>query len=208
MLRADREDRGRAAGMEQRRGRPRTRGDRRQRRHRVAGGTADRRLRPDRGRCCAAIGVVSAAPPAAIRARGIPVRWGAAALLFLLASLVLGLGIGPVNLGAGPIVESTLSHLPFVHVHSPLSGAEDAILWQLRAPRVVLGALVGGMLAIAGSAYQGVFPHPLADPYLLGVAAGAGLGATIAIAYGRAGGSGSLLPVAAFAGAALGVSLA
>jgi len=151
---------------------------------------------------------VSAAPPAAIRARGIPVRWGAAALLFLLASLVLGLGIGPVNLGAGPIVESTLSHLPFVHVHSPLSGAEDAILWQLRAPRVVLGALVGGMLAIAGSAYQGVFRNPLADPYLLGVAAGAGLGATIAIAYGRAGGSGSLLPVAAFAGAALGVSLA
>jgi iron complex transport system permease protein len=105
-------------------------------------------------------------------------------------------------------VESTLSHLPFVHVHSPLSGAEDAILWQLRAPRVVLGALVGGMLAIAGSAYQGVFRNPLADPYLLGVAAGAGLGATIAIAYGRAGGSGGLLPAAAFVGAALGVALA
>src|SRR5204862_1443541 len=105
--------------------------------------------------------------------------------------------------------ESTLSHLPFVHVHSPLSGAEDAILWQLRAPRVVLGALVGGMLAIAGSAYQGVFRNPLADPYLLGVAAGAGLGATIAIAYGRAGGDRwLLLPVAAFAGATAGVAAA
>src|SRR5206468_4148090 len=83
---------------------------------------------------------------------------------FLLGALVLGLGIGPVSLGAGPIVESALSHLPFLHVHSPLNQAQEAILWQLRAPRVVLGALVGGMLAIAGSAYQGVFRNPLADP--------------------------------------------
>jgi len=75
---------------------------------------------------------------------------------------------------------------------------QEAILWQLRAPRVVAAALVGGMLAIAGSAYQGVFRNPLADPYLLGVAAGAGLGATIAIAFGP--GSHQLVPVAAFAG--------
>ncbi len=50
-------------------------------------------------------------------------------------------------------------------------------------PRVMLAALVGAMLAVAGATYQGVFRNPLADPYLLGVAAGAGLGATIAIAY-------------------------
>ena len=48
-------------------------------------------------------------------------------------------------------------------------------------PRVVLAALVGAMLALAGATYQGVFRNPLADPYLLGVAAGAGLGATLAI---------------------------
>ena len=48
----------------------------------------------------------------------------------------------------------------------------------------MLGVLVGGMLALAGGAYQGVFRNPLVDPYLLGVAAGAGLGATLAIAYG------------------------
>src|SRR5439155_1160220 len=84
-----------------------------------------------------------------------------------------------------------------------------AILWQLRAPRVVLGALVGGMLALAGGAYQGVFRNPLVDPYLLGVAAGAGLGATLAIAYGGgAVDSYDLLPLAAFLGAALGVVLA
>jgi iron complex transport system permease protein len=54
------------------------------------------------------------------------------------------------------------------------------------------------MLAVAGGAYQAVFRNPLADPYLLGVAAGAGLGATVAIAY--AGAGGAVLPVAAFAG--------
>ena len=73
----------------------------------------------------------------------------------------------------------------------------------------MLGLLVGGMLALAGGAYQGVFRNPLVDPYLLGVAAGAGLGATIAIAYAHgAAGSYDLLPLAAFAGAALAVVLA
>lgn len=149
---------------------------------------------------------MAAESTAAVRARGIPPRWGLCALAFLFGALVLGLGIGPVSIGAGSIAESLLSHLPFVHLHSNLSRAEDAILWQLRAPRVVLGALVGGMLAIAGSAYQGVFRNPLADPYLLGVAAGAGLGATLAISYGS--GGGLLLPLAAFGGATLGVACA
>jgi iron complex transport system permease protein len=123
--------------------------------------------------------------------------------------VLLGLAIGPVSIGVGPIVESALSHVPLLDVHSPLNAFERAILWQLRAPRVVLAALVGGMLAIAGSAYQGVFRNPLADPYLLGVAAGAGLGATLAIAYASAGSrAGELLPLAAFAGASLGVACA
>jgi iron complex transport system permease protein len=75
---------------------------------------------------------------------------------------------------------------------------DTAIVWQIRLPRVILGALVGAMLAGGGAAYQGVFRNPLADPYLLGVAAGAGLGATLIIV---GGGSTSLLPAAAFAGA-------
>jgi iron complex transport system permease protein len=131
-----------------------------------------------------------------------------AAVAFMLGSVALGLAVGPVELGVGAIARSALSHLPFVDVASTLTEAEEAILWELRAPRVVLGLLVGGMLALAGGAYQGVFRNPLVDPYLLGVAAGAGLGATLAIAYG-----GStvhrfdLLPLAAFLGAGLGVTL-
>lgn len=148
-----------------------------------------------------------AIPHAAVRARGVPPAWGLCALVFLVGSLLVALGIGPVAIGPGSIAESALAHLPLLHVHARLSAVEEAILWQLRAPRVVLAALVGGMLAIAGSAYQGVFRNPLADPYLLGVAAGAGLGATVAIGYASAGsGAGELLPLAAFAGAIFGVA--
>jgi iron complex transport system permease protein len=143
-----------------------------------------------------------------IRARGISRPWRFCAGAFLVGSLLVGLGVGPVGISAQGIVESALSHVPFLHVHSPLTSVQEAILWQLRAPRVVLGALVGGMLALAGSAYQGVFRNPLADPYLLGVAAGAGLGATLAIAYGHQHGSGQLVPIAAFVGGLIAVACA
>jgi iron complex transport system permease protein len=142
-----------------------------------------------------------------VEARGIGLRWGLAAAAFLLVSLLVGLAIGPVGIGAGAIVESALSPLPLLHVHSPLSAVEHAVLWQLRAPRVVLAALVGGMLSIAGASYQGVFRNPLCDPYLLGVAGGAGLGATVAIVYGVAAAAGGwLVPAAAFGGALLAVA--
>jgi iron complex transport system permease protein len=115
--------------------------------------------------------------------------------------------VGPVPLSPGAVLLELAGRLPLVHTHSGLSRQEAAILWQLRLPRVVLGGLVGAMLALAGAAYQGVFRNPLADPYLLGAAAGAGLGATLAIAYGpdTAAWPVDLLPLAAFAGAVIGV---
>jgi iron complex transport system permease protein len=135
--------------------------------------------------------------------------WLVAAIVFVVASAVLGLAFGPVGLGAGAILRELGSHLPFLGISSPLTGTEDAILWELRAPRVVLGLLVGAMLASAGAAYQGVFRNPLADPYLLGAAAGAGLGATLVIAYGQDLGVGrDLRPAAAFVGAVVGVAAA
>lgn len=128
---------------------------------------------------------------------------------FLVSAALAGLLIGPADITVGEIVRSAASHVPLLHVRSHLSATDSAIVWQLRAPRVVLGLLVGGMLAIAGGAYQGVFRNPLVDPYLLGVAAGAGLGATLAISYGGSGVSSyDLLPLAAFVGAGFGVALA
>jgi iron complex transport system permease protein len=134
------------------------------------------------------------------RPRGITPPWGLGALAFLVVALLVGLGVGPIGIAPWRILESAL------HIGQPLSRIEDVIVWQLRAPRVVLAAMVGGMLAIAGASYQGVFRNPLVDPYLLGVAGGAGLGATLVIAYG--GDNAQLVPPAAFVGGAVAVVLA
>lgn len=120
----------------------------------------------------------------------------------LLAIAVMGVTLGPVRIGAGAALLEIADHVLPLSIDSGLNEQEAAIVWQLRAPRVVLGSLVGAMLAAAGGAYQGVFRNPLADPYLLGVAAGAGLGATTAIAVGAGAGT---LPLAAFAGALMAV---
>ena len=150
-----------------------------------------------------------AIPHAAIRVRGVSPVWGSSAVLFLFVALLLGLCTGAVAIDPASIAKSALGWIPFLHLHSSLSPVENTIVWQLRAPRIVLAGLVGAMLACAGAAYQGVFRNPLADPYLLGVAAGAGVGATLAIAYASVhGGAGALLPLAAFAGAILAVSVA
>jgi cobalamin transport system permease protein len=141
--------------------------------------------------------------------RGVTLAWALAAGAFVVFATLLGLALGPVDLGLGAVGREVLSHVPFLGVESSFSPTQDAILWELRAPRVALGLLVGAMLASAGAAYQGVFRNPLADPYLLGAAAGAGLCATIVIAYDIGGrGGGDLRPVAAFLGATLGVGLA
>jgi iron complex transport system permease protein len=152
--------------------------------------------------------VGTAAHARSLRAPGLGPFWVCAAVAFLLASIVVGLLLGPVHVGVGEIVQSALAYLHVPGVTSPLTPAEDAIVWQLRLPRVVLAALVGAMLAVAGATYQGVFRNPLADPYLLGIAAGAGLGATLAISYlPRSLPRQQVIPPAAFLGGALAVGV-
>ncbi len=131
------------------------------------------------------------------------------ALGAVVVSAVLGILVGAVELSIGAVLAELADRIPGVDVSSGLSEREAAILWELRVPRVVLAGLVGGMLAMAGAAFQGVFRNPLADPYLLGVAAGAGLGATLAIAYlpDQTRWPVSPLPLAAFVGAVLGVAV-
>ncbi|WP_231921943.1 FecCD family ABC transporter permease [Rhodococcus rhodochrous] len=118
--------------------------------------------------------------------------------------MLVGILVGPAGLTPGGVLLDIADRLPFVDVDSGLSTRQQAILWNIRMPRVVLGVLVGAMLAIAGAAYQGVFRNPLADPYLLGVSSGAGLGATLAVVVGGAAGFAGV-PIAAFAGGLLAV---
>lgn len=142
--------------------------------------------------------------------------WLLAGIAAVLVAAIAGLALGPVRLNPIGVFLQLLDLIPGVHIHSGLSDREAAIVTQLRLPRVCLGLLVGAMLAMAGSTYQGIFRNPLADPYLLGVAAGAGLGATAAFALAHAfatlnteGGSGTPIsvPLAAFVGALLAVGL-
>jgi iron complex transport system permease protein len=147
---------------------------------------------------------VEAASVRVVRARRAGPLWLLATFVFLVAALLTGVLVGPAHLGVLDVVRSLAARAHVPGVSSPLSPTDNAILWDIRLPRVVLGALVGAMLAVAGATYQGVFRNPLADPYLLGVAAGAGLGATLAVSYLS---TQSLVPPAAFAGAAVAVAL-
>ncbi len=116
----------------------------------------------------------------------------------LIAAVIIAVLTGPVRLPAGQVV----TWLATFGASGDLTARQTDILAVVRLPRVALGAIVGATLATAGAAYQGVFRNPLADPYLLGVAAGGGLGATVAIV---AGVGGALVPLGAFLGAVIGV---
>ena len=124
-----------------------------------------------------------------------------ASVVALFLAVLGGVMIGPAGPTWWRVPLELLNCLPLISIDSGMTSTEWAIIWQIRAPRVVLAALVGSTLSIAGASYQGVFRNPLVDPYLLGVAAGAGLGATIVITVNRSGSSGWIidpLPLSAF----------
>jgi iron complex transport system permease protein len=132
----------------------------------------------------------------------------ALALLAVLAAVLVGVSQGSAGIPFTTVVRILASKvLGLGSVTWPKTWEE--IVWQIRLPRVLLAGLVGATLAFSGAAYQGVLRNPLADPYLIGVAAGAGLGATIVLVspVPYAFGTLSLLPPAAFVGAALAVSI-
>ncbi|WP_281965171.1 FecCD family ABC transporter permease [Serinicoccus marinus] len=136
----------------------------------------------------------------------VPALVGCTALLVLtvLASVTQGAAGLPVE----GVVRALVGALPGVELAQTLTSTQEAVLWQIRLPRTMLAALVGASLAMAGAGYQGVFRNPLADPYLLGVSAGAGLGAVLALGFGLdlSWGPIAALPMAAFLGALLAVT--
>ncbi|MBI3763956.1 MAG: iron ABC transporter permease, partial [Chloroflexi bacterium] len=111
-------------------------------------------------------------------------------LLFVLCGLALGLAVllgaavGTVAIPPQTVAQMLVARLPFLHMAAQWPATFETILFEIRLPRVALMALSGAALAASGATYQGLFRNPLADPYLIGVAAGAGLGATLAITVG------------------------
>jgi iron complex transport system permease protein len=131
------------------------------------------------------------------------------AVLIGLASLVavtvvLAVGIGPVDVAPGTVVRIIAHHTIGRPAEVSWSPAADAIIWQVRLPRVLLGAVAGAALAVVGVALQAMVRNVLADPYVLGVTSGASTGAAAAILFGVGAEAGAhALSVTAFAGAML-----
>ncbi|HEX7301904.1 iron ABC transporter permease [Lentzea sp.] len=116
----------------------------------------------------------------------------------LVASTLLATGVGPVGVPAGEVARILLHHLGG---GTDTGAAADLIVWRIRFPRVLLGAVVGAGLALAGAVVQGVVRNPVADPYLLGLSHGASVGAVLVLTTGAAFLGALTLPLAAFAGA-------
>jgi iron complex transport system permease protein len=128
-------------------------------------------------------------------------------LLVLLVVMTASVLVGAGGLGWQRVLGEIVAQV--TGGRSPLTAREAAIVWELRVPRVILAGLVGAALASSGAAFQGVFRNPLADPYLLGAAAGAGMAATMVVVLlpATTGWVIGPLPLAAFAGALGGVGL-
>lgn len=122
----------------------------------------------------------------------------------LLAAMVLAVGLGAVSVSPSDTIGAVARG-----IRGEALTQADAVIWHLRLPRVLLAALIGAALALAGVLYQALFKNPLADPYILGVSSGAGLGATIAfVAAGTSFASRAFsVPFGAFAGALLTIAL-
>jgi iron complex transport system permease protein len=100
--------------------------------------------------------------------------------IFLLITMTLGVAIGSVALSPGAVWGVIVDHL----AGHPSGSVADAIVWEIRLPRVLLAAVVGAALTTAGTVVQVLVRNALADPFLLGVSSGASVGATAVLLFG------------------------
>lgn len=122
-----------------------------------------------------------------------------ATVSLLVVAILLGVAVGAVAIPVPAVLHLLIAKV--AALPTPYPDTYSTILFELRLPRVLLMAVTGAALAAAGATYQGLFRNPLADPYLVGVASGAGLGATFVLTVAPATPLGLLaVPVGAFVG--------
>ena len=135
------------------------------------------------------------------------IGWGLGLLVILIVSVALSVSWGSGGLSVTSVWRILFARLPGVTDWMTVDWpqAAETIVWQIRMPRIVLAALVGASLAVAGVVFQGVLHNPLAEPYILGVSAGSALAAAAVIFYGLeyAWIGRWTLPLAAFVGGCL-----
>ena len=124
-------------------------------------------------------------------------------------TIVITATLGPAHISPLVVLKMLASRLPLVDslVATSWSVAEETIIFQIRLPRIVLGFLVGAALGVAGTAMQGLFKNPMADPYIIGISSGAALGATVAIVFGLDKAGMYTIPLVAFIGATAAIFL-
>ena len=133
--------------------------------------------------------------------------WVGSLAAALLVTLPLGVSMGAAAIPPATVIRILGHHLVGLPQTGTWANAEDAIGWEIRVPRVLLGVIVGAGLAVSGMALQAMARNVLADPYLLGVTSGASTGAAAALLFGVGTGFGaSTLSVSAFAGALAGAA--
>jgi iron complex transport system permease protein len=120
-------------------------------------------------------------------------------IALLLVSIVIAAGIGAVRVGPMQIIAIVLHHAG-IGTDIEFTHQQDAVVWAIRVPRVLLATMVGAALAISGAVLQGIFRNPLADPSIIGVSSGAAFGAVSAIVIGATPFGYMTTPIAAFAG--------
>lgn len=130
-------------------------------------------------------------------------------ITLLVATLLLSVAVGAVFIPPGVVARMLAALLPRASIPADWPESFNAIVYQIRLPHTILIALTGAALAGSGAVYQGVFRNPLADPYLIGVASGAGLGAVIGLSttWPTRGSSLYTVPIAAFIGAMLTIAI-
>ncbi|PKR77525.1 iron ABC transporter [Halalkalibacillus sediminis] len=112
--------------------------------------------------------------------------WLPVLVLVLLFAMSLSISLGAASIKVSMVWEVIASKIPLIKewVSSDWSASSETIVWDIRMPRVILGAIVGAALGLAGAIYQGVLRNPLADPFILGVSSGASFGAALFFVFG------------------------
>lgn len=134
------------------------------------------------------------------RRRWASIIWLTGLSAVLLVVVVCACGIGPVAVPPLTVARIVGHHAVGAPAVADWTSAQDAIVWRVRVPRVLLGALVGAGLAVSGAVLQSVVRNVLADPHILGVTSGASTGAALSLLFGVSAGAG-LLSGSAFLGA-------
>ncbi|MDF2634302.1 MAG: ABC-type transporter, integral rane subunit [Pelosinus sp.] len=129
-------------------------------------------------------------------------------IILLFGMMVFSVSWGTMQVPWKDTLGIIVGHIPLIGLDFPDISAEyQAVVWQIRVPRVLVGVLVGAALSISGAVMQGVFGNPLADPGIIGVSSGAAFGAVVAISLGLTSISMFMTPIFALLGAIIAVSL-